>query len=229
MAFDYLIQHQQSEHFCPTVALNHSILASRYQWAERHLRQRMLGVAIAAQRRKILRLRNPHRMCMKTWLKRARHHLTTRMNLMQYNVNTIFKIGAPVIVVTLPHILTLTISVSLGKHRWALVVFLRRNSKGCTPATYFQAAIAFDKVMDTKGCPNRMFFPVSCRHPFHNCNRAPIRRICSPAWQGFGTYSGSKKKEALMVRLHSLECNVAATCMSEPWNHMSVSCTIKCE
>ena len=101
---------------------------------------------------------------------------------------------------------------------------LRKNSNGCTRLQYFQASIAFDKDMETQECPNRIFFPVRCSSPFHNCNRVPMRRTFSPTARIFGHFSGSKKKEALMERSRSFDINSAATCISDPSNHMLVFC-----
>ena len=101
---------------------------------------------------------------------------------------------------------------------------LRKNSNGCTRLQYFQASIAFDKDIETQECPNRIFFPVSCSSPFQNCNRAPTRRTFSPTARFFGHFSGSKKKEALMERSRSFDINSAATCISDPSNHMLVFC-----
>jgi len=103
------------------------------------------------------------------------------------------------------------------------------NSNGCARLTYFQASIAFDKDMKTQECPNRTFFPVSCRSPFHICNRVPIRRTLSPTERVFGHLLGSKKKEALMVRSCSFDHSVAATCVSDPSNYMLVSFANTCQ
>ena len=68
----------------------------------------------------------------------------------------------------------------------------------------------------------RAIYTARWRHT-HICNRVPMRRIFSPTSTVFGHFSGSKKKEAFMVRSRSSDNNVAVRCISEPYKHKSVS------
>ena len=91
---------------------SYSILASVCHEAQRHLQQKMLLVARAVQKRKILGLCYLDWMGMKIQLQCAHRDLTTRVSMQD---NAITGNCAPVVVVALPHILTMAIIVSLGK------------------------------------------------------------------------------------------------------------------
>ena len=92
---------------------SHSIPASVCHEAQRRLQQKMLVVARAGQKRKILGLCYLHWMGMKIQLQCAHRDLTTRVS-MQDNINAITCNCAPVAIVALPHFVTMAIIVSLG-------------------------------------------------------------------------------------------------------------------
>ena len=92
---------------------SHSIPASVCHEAQRRLQQKMLVVSRAVQKRKILGLCYLHWMGMKIQLQCAHRDLTTRVS-MQDNIDAIINYCA-LVVVALPHILTMTIIVSPGK------------------------------------------------------------------------------------------------------------------
>ena len=93
---------------------SYSILATVCHEAQRHLQQKMLLVARAVQKRKILGLCYLDWMGMKIQLQCAHRDLTIRVS-MKDNINAITGNCAPVVFVALPHILTTAIIVSLGK------------------------------------------------------------------------------------------------------------------
>jgi hypothetical protein len=95
--------------------VNLATLAFQCHQAQRHLQQKTIDtVARVDQKRKILGLWYPHWMHMKNQLQYERRDLTTRMNI--YNdIDETISCCEPVVTVGLPHLLTMTVIVSLGK------------------------------------------------------------------------------------------------------------------